>query len=202
MNKLFLLRQGELCHALTIPPKIRGFAAPLAPSDDNPLHFFGMRAKVRPKYVLPLDGQWVGPPVLMLQLLGRPPLLLDGGKRLQEIRERGLATVPPILTVTSHAEAIKHLTLNQEYFKVAEHVTTYYPELKSRSVDGFAKITGLHKNRFQPVIRALRAPEERHKLPRRAIAVVKRLKQLRDQFEAGKPITLDLIDEVLGEFGK
>lgn len=156
--------------------------------------------KNAPKFILPPSGEWVGPPVLFLKLGFRDPILLDGKKRLGEIRSRGLRTQAPSLTVTNHLEAIKHLIMAGEHLKAAEHIARYYPDLKERGAAGMAKLMGLHHQKLIPLMRALREPSERHKLPRRAIGVVKRLRELRELVAAGEPVTLKHLDLVLGEF--
>lgn len=152
------------------------------------------------EFILPPSGEWVGPPALFLKLHGKEPVLIDGSRRLAEIRARNLKTIVPMLNATSHLEVIKHLTLANEYAKAAFHINRYYPELKERGAAGIAGLLGLKQQRLIPVVSALREPSERHKLPRRAIGVVKRLKRLKERLANGERFHLSMVDEVLGEF--
>jgi hypothetical protein len=148
---------------------------------------------------LPLSGDWVGPPVLILQLLGRQPVTLDGRKRLAEHERRGLKTPIPRLIVRNHLEAIKHLVLASHHQRAAAHIATYAPEYAANTAAAWKKLTGLHHNKFQPLLRELKSPDKRH-IRRRSMQVVRNLRTLLLRANEGETITARHLAEALGKF--
>lgn len=147
------------------------------------------------------DGKWTGPPLLILQLrLTVEPKILDGNKRLKEYKARGLTYSIPTQRITSHVEAIRYLIINGHSDRAAMHAIKYYPQLVQYSSNSLSAILDLHRNKIQPYIKALKDPSQRHKQPKRAMWVVKKILRLRKGAQEGKPITLADLDEALGEF--
>lgn len=138
------------------------------------------------------NGQWIGPPVLILRLrLGaRGELVLDGRKRLAEHRARALTYEPPTYVATSHAIAVRELIRAQHYDRAAEHVLNEAPHLKDQSASALARAIGVTKERLIPYQRALKDPHERHKRPRRTVKVLQRVLKLRELALSGSAVTL------------
>lgn len=153
------------------------------------------------KFLLPQDGQWVGPPVLKLKMILYKDMILDGRKRFNEHRARGLKTEIPYLVVNSHYMAIKQLILNGHSERAAMHALTYAPEFAINSTRALSSMLDISTNKLQPYIKNLKDPTERHKLPRRAIKVVDRLRQLyKRKLEGDNDISLTDLENALGEF--
>ena len=147
------------------------------------------------------NGEWVGPPVLELELrLGEKKLVLDGRKRLKEYAVRGLRTAVPRITVRSHLEAIKTLIHHKHSVRAAEHAVRYAPQFVQFSSSSLGVLMDMHHTKLQPYIKALKNPGERHKLPRRAMKVVIRARSLYQRAIEGEPIEISDIEKVLGEF--
>lgn len=149
------------------------------------------------------SGEWVGPPALYLLLLQKSGrVLLDGRKRISEHKERGFQTTIPAQVVNSHLDVIKTLILNGHHERAAEYAVGEAPQFAINSSGELSKLMGVARNRFQPFIRALKLPSERHKLPRRALGVVQRGRVLYERAQAGDGITITDIENMLGEFIK
>lgn len=152
--------------------------------------------------ILPENGVWVGPPALYLKITNKEPILLDGNKRLNEVKKRGIKTTVPIYTARSHLEVIKHLIHNGHQERAANHAIRYAPELVQLSTGSLSILLEVGKNKLQPYVRALKSPSERHKLPRRAILVVRKLRSIHKNMIEGNPITIEDVEKALGEFIK
>jgi len=150
--------------------------------------------------MLPENGEWVGPPVLILQLRAGKQEIIDGRRRLDEHSARGLKTHVPTLIINSHFKAIKHLIHNNHHERAAIHAATYAPELVQRSSSSLAILLDMSHAKVLPYIRALKSPAERHKLPRRAMTVVMRARALYKRSVEGERIEIEDIEKVLGEF--
>lgn len=149
--------------------------------------------------ILPISGQWVGPPVLVLQTsLGTT--VLDGRKRKREAELRKLPMVT--VTVYNHFDAIKTLILNGHPDRAAQHAIKYAPQYATRATGDLARLFGVAQQKLAPYAAALRSPAERHKLPRRAMSVVHKLRRLHSRAKEDERITVDDIADALGEFIK
>ncbi len=151
----------------------------------------------------PDSGDWVGPPVLVLKLLTEPgERILDGRKRLEEHARRRLRYEPPRLVVKSHLMALKMLVQNGHQDRAAEHALVHAPEFADKTTAYLIHAFDTTHQKLIPYLQALQ-PENQHKLPRRAMAVVKRAKLLENEMrETGRKATLADITNVLGEFIK
>lgn len=149
---------------------------------------------------LPSNGPWVGPPVLHLKTLSLPLLTLDGNKRLKEYKIRGLSFTVPELVVTSHLEAIKHLMLNGHADRAAAHAMVYAPEYANRSIKLLNQFRDMGEAKLRAYNRALKSPSERHKLPRRGMRVVSKLRVIYRKYLEGETPSLSDIEKALGEF--
>ena len=153
-------------------------------------------------YILSERGEWVGPPVLKLTLKrGAKELVLDGRIRLKEHEQRGLRSHIPEQVVTSHYEAIRQLMYNGHNMRAVKHAEEFVPTLVGESASVIAALLRL-KSHHKAIkfSNALKSPKERHKLPRRAMAVVKRLRILYHRSQEGSDITIRDLETALGEF--
>ena len=150
--------------------------------------------------MLPENGEWVGPPVLILRIRLGKDETIDGRRRLDEHSKRGLKTHVPMVLVLSHMMAIKHLIHNKHHDRAALHAATYAPELALRSSNTLSVLLDISRAKLLPYIKALRSPSERHKLPRRAMTVVIRARALYKRSVEGERIEIEDIEKVLGEF--
>lgn len=147
------------------------------------------------------NGQWVGPPVLILALSNGSKEVIDGRKRLAEIERRGLNTTVPRLVTTSFKEAIAKLIDAGHYERAIDLATEKAPNYLVKTTEEFATLTmGLPPWRVQAYIRKFRNRLKLDPKPRRAINVVKRVVRLKIQSMEGKEITLKDIIWALGEF--
>lgn len=154
-----------------------------------------------PKFLLPEDGTWVGPPLMQLKTINTGEMVLDGRRRLAEYHSRGLRTDIPVFYVRSHAMAIKHLILNGHPDRAALHAITFAPQFVQHSSSSLNAVLDLSHNKLQPYIRALKDPKERHKLPRRAMGVVVKARALHKKMVEGDTnISINDIENILGEF--
>lgn len=151
-------------------------------------------------FLLAPDGQWVGPPLLKLRLAGGSEQILDGRKRFEEYRARGLRTDIPVFLAISHPMAIKQLILNGHHERAALHALAHYPVLVSRSSAFLDRVLGVGSGKLQPFIRALKDPSERHKRPRRAMSVVKNALRMHRRWQEGEDITIVDLEKALGDF--
>lgn len=156
---------------------------------------------MNPKFLLPEDGSWVGPPLMRLKTINTGEVVLDGRRRLKEYHYRGLKTDIPVFYARSHAVAIKHLILNGHPDRAALHAVTFAPQLAQRSSSSLNSLLDLGHNKLQPYIRALKDPKERHKLPRRAMSVVVKARALHKRMVEGDTnISINDVEDILGEF--
>jgi len=154
------------------------------------------------EFMLPENGEWVGPPVLYLnKRLGSAALLLDGSRRLKEHKSRGLKTNVPTLTVHSDMAAIKALIHNGHGDRAALHAMKYAPEFAHTFSSGLSSALDINSAKLQPYIKALKDPAQRHKLPRRAMSVVVRGNAMYQRAIEGEPLEfIPSIEYILGEF--
>lgn len=155
----------------------------------------------RMKPILGPTGEWVGPPVLVLKLLILPgEMILDGRRRLAEHKERGLSYEPPRYVARSHMEALKLLIHAGHHQRAADHALVYAPEFVEKTTSYLEHAFELSRHKLIPFVQALQ-PDQRHKLPRRAMQVVNRVKKLEDKLRTeGRKATIDEVAACLGEF--
>lgn len=154
---------------------------------------------VKHRFVLPLNGAWVGPPVLVLALPGRPEEVLDGRARSAEAMQRGLPA-GPVLRVHSYIDAIAALIHNGHADRAAEMTAVRMPHLVRSTLTGLERTLGISRAKLVKFQLNLKSPHQRHRLPRRAISVVQRVRKIRARMLEGDAITIDDIDHALGPF--
>lgn len=154
------------------------------------------------EYILPPGGSWVGPPVIFLKLTSNSNRLemFDGRRRLAEIKKRGLKTRVPEIVVTSHLALVRALIHNGHAERAAEYALIKAPHLTSMSSKGLGTVLELSRERLKAYLLAVKAPSERHKLPRRAMGVVKRGRALYKKVVEGESLELRDLEHVLGPF--
>lgn len=151
-------------------------------------------------YMLPENGEWIGAPVLVLRT-GEREQILDGKKRLAEHRRRGLSSHVPRLHVFTHYEAVRFLILHGHHERAAAHAKAQLPIVRNQTASELSALLSLPSHqRLIPFLRALKAPAERQKQPRRAVSVVKRLRKLYNASLEGEEISPQDLAEALGEF--
>ncbi len=129
-------------------------------------------------------------------------MVLDGRKRMAEYESRGLSAQYPLprLVVRSHLDALKHLLHAGHHDRAADHALRYAPEFVDKSTDYLTSAFEMTRHKLIPYIQALQ-PEERHKLPRRAMSVVKKVKQLENVLRTeGRKATADELLSCIEEF--
>lgn len=124
--------------------------------------------------------------------------VLDGKKRLEEHRKRGLKSNVPKLRAFTPLEAVKQLVLASHHKRAAEIVDKYLPEYRENTISSWAALTGLHRNKFQPLIACFRKPVRRG----RSMQVVKNLRRLVIRAREGEEITERMLVEALGRFAE
>lgn len=149
--------------------------------------------------MLPESGMWVGPPVLLLVIRGKTTML-DGVKRSNEHSKRGLKTTIPYQNVTSYLEAIKALIHNGHPDRAAEIAIRESTHLVKMSGRDLERLLDVSHSRLTAFRNALLSPAKRHKLPRRAMTVVKRVRLLHAEMLEGKKLEIGDLEEALGEF--
>lgn len=144
------------------------------------------------------NGEWLGPPAVYTLINGQR-IMIDGRQRFAETKARRLSTAVWV-TVDSHFEAVRHLILNGHPDRAVAYAREHAPVLLHRSVSDAAALVRLPRQKMATFTRALLSPAERHKLPRRAMHVVHRLRTVLKKAEEGQPITLWDLQRALGEF--
>jgi len=154
---------------------------------------------VKHRFLLPLNGAWVGPPVLVLALPGRAEEIIDGRARSAEASLRGLPP-GPVLRVHCYVDAIAALIHHGHPDRAATMAAVRTPHLVRATLTGLERALGISRSKLVKFQTNLKSPHQRHRLPRRATSVVRRLKRLRDKMLEGDAITIDDIDDALGPF--
>lgn len=161
------------------------------------------RTKIRPQYILDARGQWVGPPVLILQLSHGAPTVLDGRRRRKEHAARGLRTPVPELVVTSHLQAVAQLVAAGHNDRAITHAFEHAPHLAQTTAHHLERITGVATTKWGVFLGAMRNGGPLHKRrARTAMGVVRRGLELREAIRDGHQPTLADIEFVLGDFLK
>lgn len=126
--------------------------------------------------------------------------MLDGVKRQLEHSTRGFKTPIPSQTVHSHLEAIKALIHNGHPDRAAEIAIREAPHLLTMVSSDLERLLDISHSRLTLFKKALLSPAERHKLPRRAMGVVKRVRMLHSEMLEGKTLHIEDLEQALGEF--
>lgn len=150
-------------------------------------------------FVLLKNDSWVGPPVLILLVRGRREVI-DGRARLAEHTSRRLKCIVPEQIAGSYIAAIGALIHNGHHDRAARMAEVHAPELLRMAQSAIARIFDLSHQRITAFKRASLAPSERHKLPRRALSVVLRVRSIRERMLEGESITINDLDDALGSF--